>query len=1128
MRDCGNCGGANPPEAKFCMECGKPLSLACSACGTAAPDSAKFCMECGEALGGRTGSAAKSTPITYTPRHLTDKILRTRSAVEGERKHVTVMFADVTESMSLAGQVDPETWHGILDGFFGILANGVHRYEGTVNQYTGDGIMALFGAPIAHEDHAQRACYAALSINNELAAYADEMRRRHGLNFSVRIGLNSGEVVVGKIGDDLRMDYTAQGHSVGLAARVEAIAAPNTIYVTGNVADLAASYLDFTDLGEFSLKGVDLPMRVYRLDGMGSARMRLDISQARGFSRFVGRSDELAHLEALFDRAADHGLQVVNIVADAGTGKSRLCYEFEERCKDREIPFYAGHCVAHGNMIPFLPVLDILRDYLGVGTQDDDETARTKIAGRLFMLDESLKDALPLVFEFLGVSDPAHPAPATDPETKSVELFQALEKMLKSSTPEERGVIMIEDLHWIDGASDKVLRALIDMFADAHEMVLVNTRPGYSAPWMRLPNYTEIRLRPLDERAVAELLDDLLGDDPSLKRLRATITENTAGNPYYVEEVVRALAESGVLNGCEGAYELVGNADEVVVPSSVRDVIAARIDRLTPEQKEMLEVASVIGKRAGECLVVSVAEQPEATARESLAALIDLGFLAEGTVYPEFEYVFYHPLIQEVAYRTQLGERRKATHRRVAEALEDDCGCKRDENIALLAHHWDGAGDTLQAVVWRRKAAEWAAIRDLAEAGRHWQRVLELLADYSGCEQSDAVAIAAREALIDIGMKIGNPLSEARELLDDGLAIAHRRDDRASAARLLASYAMAESFAGKVDAALARMEEAVVTADQSDNISLSIFLHARLGYMKLLSGQLEESIDLLDYVFELTRKQADVGEDSNDPIVEGIWFEAFKSLPLAYRGELVEATRLVDTVIERLHGAEDGSGEATVRGFGVTTAWFRGDRVAALRHAREQVRLAEEKGTPTLIASAYDSLGVGLALDGRFDEAREASGRALATAEGNQTMLQSQPVFLANSAAAELGVGNFETAIEMAREAANLARDRHTPLFECRARIVLARSLLAGTPSPAAIKDADDTLSRALAIVEHTGAHGYEPFVRAERARLALLSGDDQAARSELAKARELFQSMGATAYLDSLAPSETLSASRN
>jgi class 3 adenylate cyclase/tetratricopeptide (TPR) repeat protein len=1099
------------------MECGTSFGNTCSQCGASLPEGAKFCSECGAPTGVAAAPARPERPAAepraYTPKHLADKILRSKGAVEGERKQVTVLFADISESMDLAGRVDPEAWHGILDGFFQVLSAGVHRFEGTVNQYTGDGIMALFGAPIAHEDHAQRSCYAALHIGDELAKYSEEIKRKHGLNFSVRIGLNSGEVVVGKIGDDLRMDYTAQGQTVGLASRVEQLAAPNTAYMTASTAALVDGYFELRSLGEFSLKGVEAPVEVFQLEGVGTAKTRLDVSRARGFSRFVGRTAELEVLESALADARGGNRRVVGIVAEAGAGKSRLCDEFLGRVRSREITVLEAHCVAHGQMIPFLPVLELLRGFLGVGEQDDDRTARETIAGRLLLQDESFKAMLPVLFDFLGIADPSAPPLEMEAEARKKTVFEGLERMLACADPGTPAVTLFEDLHWIDGASDSFLAGMIALTEGLSELIVVNTRPGYRAEWMDEPFYTQIDLRPLDDRAVAEILEELLGHDTSVRGLADRIRKQTAGNPFFVEEVVRALVERETLVGVRGAYRLAKPFEEVVLPGSVHDVLAARIDRLDDREKETLETAAVIGKQFGETLIARVSNLEAEELTASLDTLVDGGFIGRGEVYPEIEYVFYHPLTQEVAYRTQLGDRRRDIHRRVAEAVEAACCGKVDENAALLAHHWENAGEIIQAVTWSKRAAEWAGSRDIEEARRHWLKIRDLLSTCPDCETSLAVAISAREALIEIGWKLGQPLEDAKALEEEGRELAARAGDLTADARLQAAYAMAQLFSGEVEGGLATLEEAAQVAGRSDDGELNNLLCGRLAYMYLLAGRLDCSLKLMD---ELAAGPPGAGSADRAQPLQSELRRGYRALPLTYMGQCEEADRSLKETIARVGAANDDPATfGTLNGFAVTLAWFTGDAGAALHHARAQVEVAETLGTPGMLSGAYDSMSVACLMNESFREAADFGERALSIARDAGTLLQSEAVFVANVAAVRLGVGDVEEAVRMAEEAVEVARKRRTPLFECRSLLVLARALLATDEVP--VERTAAAIARALAIVEATGARGYEPFLHVEAARLARVKGESATGDDEIAQATQQFRAMGAGAQVDLL-----------
>src|SRR5215831_800764 len=491
---CPGCAAENPEHAKFCLECGAQLGHRCAACGAELPGRAKFCLECGKPIG--TGSPPRTPdPRNYTPKHLAEKILTSRSALEGERKQVTVLFADVKGSMDLAEQVDPEEWHKVMDRFFAILSNGVHRFEGTINQFTGDGIMALFGAPIAHEDHAGRACFAALHLQHELRRYADEIRLKHGFGFSVRMGINSGEVVVGKIGDDLRMDYTAQGQTVGLAARMEQMADPGKALLTGRTAKLVSGYFQLRDLGETRVKGLNELLHVHELEGVGRVRTRFDVSRARGFTKFVGRQREMATLDAALEQAIAGNAQVVGVVAEPGTGKSRLCYEFAERCRARGIVVYEAHGLSHTKPVPFHPILELLRSVFRITEQDGNEATREKIAGRMLLLDETLADGLPLMFDFLGVPDPERPSPPLGPEARQRQLLDLIRRLSRARSAREPAVLLFEDLHWFDRASEEFIEKLaVEITPGNRTLMLLNFRPEYQAAWMRRSYYQQLPL----------------------------------------------------------------------------------------------------------------------------------------------------------------------------------------------------------------------------------------------------------------------------------------------------------------------------------------------------------------------------------------------------------------------------------------------------------------------------------------------------------------------------------------------------------------------------------------------------------------------------------------------------------
>ena len=702
---CPHCRHETRELARFCGACGASLesSIACPRCTALNPRGQKFCDSCGESL-----SPAVGAPVTprdaraYTPRHLADKILTTRDALEGERKQVSVLFADLVDSMRLAEGLDAEDWHRILDHVFEILTAEVHRFEGTINQFTGDGVMALFGAPLAHEDHARRACHAALSAMEELRAYADTLRP-DGLELSVRMGINSGEVVVGKIGDDLRMDYTAQGHCVGLAARMEQMAAPGTVLLTETTARLVEGFFALADAGLRSTKGVSAPIRVFELRGIGPSRTRLDAAGLRGLSRLIGRDEELSWLDGILSRSIGSDGQVVGVVGEAGVGKSRLCLEFVQRCRARGVAVYEVHCPTHGATVPWLAIRDLLRSYLGLAQGDGVEAIRRSVAQQLPALDAGFGDAVPLVLEVLGVSDAATPSHL--PRATS-QLAAFMRRFFRLRSTNQPGMVLVDDAHWMDRASDDLVGEIAASVRGTRTLLLANFRPEYRPAWIGGSHYHQLALSPLGAEASRELLHDLLGSDSSLGELSARILERTGGNPFFTEEVVQALAASGSLVGARGAYRLTAPIDALALPATVQALLAARIDRLGEPAKRLLQSAAVIGKQFDEALlreVCGLVDEHDLDA--ALRALQEEEFLRLVTLSPQPEYTFKHPLMGDVAYRSQLGERRAQLHAAVATALEKLKADRLGEYASLIAHHWGASGMRFEAARWKRRAA---------------------------------------------------------------------------------------------------------------------------------------------------------------------------------------------------------------------------------------------------------------------------------------------------------------------------------------------------------------------------------------------------------------------------------------
>jgi class 3 adenylate cyclase/DNA-binding SARP family transcriptional activator/tetratricopeptide (TPR) repeat protein len=1038
------------------------------------------------------------------PDGLAEKARLARDSLDGERKQVTVLFADVQGSLELAESVDAELWRALVNRFFAIVGDAVHSYEGTVNRFTGDGAMALFGAPIGHEDHARRACYAALRLRDALADYEREVRRDHGLAFPVRLGLNSGEVVVGAVGDDLQMEYTAIGHTVGLAARMEALAEPGKPYLTASTAALVEGYFELEDIGELRVKGAPKPVRAYGLAGAGAARTRLEAAAARGLSPFVGRESELSTLEAALTRACGSG-QVVGVVAEAGLGKSRLCHEFAERCRDRGLQVTVGRGAAHGRRVPLLPVIEMLRAYFEITGEDEAQAARAKVAARLLLLDDAFGDALPVLFDFLGVPDPEHPVPAQmAPEARQRALFGAMRRFVHAGADEGPALMVIEDLHWLDPGSEAFLRNLVDSLPGASTLVLVNFRPEYQADWMRRSYYEQLPLVPLDQDATARLLHALAGPDPSLDGISELIAERTGGNPLYMEEVVQGLAESGGLVGERGAYRLAHAIEEIDIPATVQALLAARIDRLPEREKALVQSAAVIGREFSEPVLGRVTGLPEHELAATLAALASAELIYERALYPEAEYAFKHPLTQEVAYRSQLRERRTGTHAAAAAALEALYPDRQDELAAVISDHWEEAQEPVRAAQWGARAAAWAGQRHPADAVRHWRRVRTLVRDEHGSPEAAGLALGACISILYVGARLGLAEDEVEEIFPEALELATASGDRSAMAMVHSAYGMTRGMAGRLEEAIASGREAQALADRGGDFEVQLLVSSALWVAS--AGRNREVLPEFDRVL------AEAGDDFDLArqfigLSAVIFATILRGRVLAELGRLREARAALDKALRLARENDDleslGFGHASLG----LLSFLTGEPGDGLAHGREALELAERIGSSVSRVTARAGLTHAHLARGEHDDALTLAEESLDIMGAMQTGLLYEPLGLLLLAEARLGLADVEGARAAAADGAAIASAQHARILEARCRLGLGRALLHERPG-----DARTELERALDLARGDGPV-FTPHILLALADLARLQHDDKARRRQLEQAHRLFEEQGATGH---------------
>ena len=1119
---CSACGHDNPEHAKFCAECGQGLALRCPSCDAELIAGSRFCNQCGATISaspaGASATAASSQtalperkPSAYTPKHLAEKILQSRAALEGERKQVTVLFADIKGSMSLAAQLDPEDWHRLLERFFAILGDAVHRYEGTVNQYTGDGIMALFGAPIAHEDHAQRACYAALQMRDELHRFSVDLRLQQGLDFGARIGINSGDVVVGKIGDDLRMDYTAQGETVGIAQRLEQLAESGRVYISEHTAHLVAGYFELSDLGAAKISGSKQTLGVFDLDAPTQARTRLQVSRARGLTQFVGRGDEMQTLNNPLERAKSGHGQVVGVMGEPGLGKSRLCYEFAERCRAQGIALYEGHCPSYGTTIPFIPILQLLRSYFDISERDKPVQARQKIAGNLLLLDSSLQDALPTVFEFLGVADPERPAPPLDAEVRRRQLFSMLHKVVRAQN--ELGVAsvtMVDDLHWVDSWSDEFIAQMVEAFEHSHGLLLVNFRPEYQAAWSNKPHYQQLPLVPLGEDAVGEMVASLLGDDQSVVALTKKIMAWTRGNPLYSEEVINTLVETGQLEGARGAYHLTREVSALEVPASVHAIIAARIDRLDEHGKALLHAASVIGKEFSRPLIERIGGLDAAQFSATLERLKSGDFIFETALYPTVEYSFKHPLVHEVAYDKQLRDKREQQHAAAAagiEALEPE---RLDELASMLAYHWERANDAANALTWHQRAAYVSGLNDPKSALEHWRKVRSLV---DGLEPEPEILSAGARAcgqIINIQWRTGGDEAQAEKDFEDGCALAERAGNDTLIAALTGSYASMRGVALGDATGYARLTtEAVRLADRTDDHELQHCMRQFQVWGYLFSGRIGDALDIAKAVLDAIPKDEDYGTRYAFPPIR--WTTLMGSATaLSLLGQYGPSRALFDQGYDATQDVPEML--ATAASLDSIMCGLYGDFGRASNSAQTAMTAAENGGTGYARQMARDAMGRNLLQSGDFARASEMALDAMAIAQEENTGGSHHGSIGSLLAEAQIGLG----APDQAR-----ATVEATIVF-CNERGLIwdLAPWFALTNACTRLHDRDaafDSLARTATLVEQTGSLIYQPYLHEARARFAATFNDGWDGAAEQETALGLFANLGANGHVERL-----------
>jgi class 3 adenylate cyclase/tetratricopeptide (TPR) repeat protein len=1045
-------------------------------------------------------------PLTYTPPYLAEKILTSKSALEGERKQVTVLFADLKGSTELIRDLDPEQAQAILDPALHAMMDAVHRYEGTVNQVLGDGIMALFGAPIAHEDHAVRACYAALAMQTTMRRYAEEVRSSHGLEIQARVGLNSGGVVVRTIGNDLHMDYSAVGQTTHLAARMEQLATPGSIRLTAATLRLAEGLVQVHALGQFPVRGLTDPVEVFELVGASAIRRRLQASAARGLTRFVGRQQELAVLQQALEWAGGGHGQVVAVVGEAGVGKSRLVYEFVHAHHAPGWCVLESASVSYGKATPYFPLIDLLKRYSHVEEHDDTRTIRAKVTGQVVTLDPALHDTVPALLSLLDALPEDSPFVQLDPPQRRQRTLDALKRVLLRESQTQPLLLVCEDLHWMDSETQALLQNLIESLTTARLLLLVNYRPEYHHGWGNKTYYTQLRLDPLPQVSAEEFLHALLGDDPSLAPLTQLLIARTERNPFFLEESVRTLEETGVLVGERSAYQLAQPLANLQVPATVQAVLAARMDRLPAEEKRLLQTAAVIGTEVPFALMHAIADMSEETLPRGLARLQAAEFLYETRLFPESEYTFKHALTHEVAYGSLLLERRRVLHARIIGALEALAGDHLSEHVERLAHHALRGEVWAKAVAYCRQAGEKTMARSAHyEAVGYFEQALSALGHLPGTRDT-------QEQAVDLRLALRTPLAPSGHLerslanLRQAEALALALDDSRRLGRVLLFLANHYNQVGEYAQAIAAAQRALALAAADEDVVLRA--HQYLGQAYEAQGHYRQAIDSTVASLDWTRRH----ERFDQLFLPAVVSRARLAMCHAELGMFAEGRVLGE---EGLRIAEEaaypGNSMRAYHGLGLL-ALRQGDFHRALPCLERAIGICQDADLRSFFfPMTAAALGAAYTLGGRLADAVALLTQAM-TELNAATMVRNQAFCGLSLGEAHLLADCLEEAHALAEQSLALARAHQERGNEAYARRLLGD--IAARRVPPDVAQAAAHYQQALVLAEELGMRPLQAHCHRGLGTLYAKTGQAEQARTELSTAIEMYRAMEMTFWL--------------
>ena len=1111
---CPKCQHENPEDAVFCNECACKLEAICPECGKANPPNSKFCNKCAFDLRKEKPNAIINylEPQSYTPKHLAEKILTTRSSLEGERKIVTVLFADVANYTSMSEKLDPEEVLQIMDGAFKIMMDETHKYEGTINQFTGDGIMAIFGAPVAHENHAQRACYTALSIQNAMTDYSAKIEAEYGIVFKIRIGINSGPVIVSAIGDDLRMDYTAVGDTTNLAARMEGSADPGTIRVSGNTHKIVERYFEFNHIGRTDVKGKEEPQDIYELLKASEVVTRIEESVAKGLTRFVGRKNSMAALMEAYELAKSGAGQVLGVVGEAGVGKSRLILEFRNHIIQERNIWLEGQCLQYGGSILYKPILDILKSIFDIKENDREHIVRKKIKDRISPY-KDLETSLHSFQDLLSIKLEDEAFLKLEPKQKREKAFDAIRDLLISLSQEKTLVIVVEDLHWIDDTSEEFVNYFIEWIAKTRILLILPYRTEYQHKWGSKTYYHKIGLDHLGKESAIELVKAMLEDGNIAPELRDLILSRAAGNPLFMEEFTHTLIENGTIQKQDNQFVLSRDIKEIHVPDTVQGIISARMDRLEENLKRTIQVASVIGRDFAFRILQTITGMREEL-KSYLLNLQGLEFIYEKRLFPELEYIFKHALTQEVAYNSLLLKRRKQIHENTGKAIEELYSDRLEEFYEMLAYHYSKSDNFEKAYQFLKLSGEKAFSNyAIEESYRYYLEALRVLDKMPHIEKNIKCKIEVIQLIHGSMFLLGFPEGSLR-ILQSGEQLAKEIKDKNS---LSAIYSMIITYyTNKGNPLEGRQYSEALIYDALKNEDIELISSILPGILMSYdaSGDYLKIVDMAPIAISLLETKKIEADTYSGNMNVYSYICSVYGLSLAYTGNFDEGKKYLKKAMRLARNIED----ITHQGFcevhyGQYCLW-KGDGKGVIEHYQKCINIYEKMNYMMVIGFSYGCIGCGYYLRGDLEKAKKnvEQGYSIHNKSGVNWL---RPIYPLYTSFIYHDLYDYAEALKFAKEALSLSKKDNAKHFEEQSRIWVGRVLFKKENSKSA--EAEKYLMQGIKKLEELN---HRPFIAWGYFFLGELyadTGRKDEALENLNKALSMCQEMGIEYWPDKI-----------